>query len=74
MPERMKFAANMSRTYLHLSARRRVRERLTVPVLPFSAIAEAGAGMVRGEKGEKQAMAEHPSAQRRGGTDLRAPT
>jgi hypothetical protein len=49
------------------------RERLSVPILPFSAIDEAGAGMYRGAKREQQAMAGHPPAQRRGGTDPRAP-
>lgn len=33
------------------------RQRLTVPVLPFSAIDVAGAGMYKGEKRAKQAMA-----------------
>lgn len=32
------------------------RERLTVPILPFSAIDEAGAGMYKGAAREKQAM------------------
>jgi hypothetical protein len=49
------------------------RERLTVPVLPYSAIAEAGAGMYRGEPRGKQAMAGHPPEQRRCSADRRAP-
>ncbi|MBO0757003.1 MAG: hypothetical protein J2P54_14170, partial [Bradyrhizobiaceae bacterium] len=49
------------------------RERLTVPILPFSTIDEIGAGMYRGEKRDKQAMAGNPLAQRRGSTDHRAP-
>lgn len=55
---------------------REARDRLTVPVLPFSKIAELGAGMYRGEKilRAKQAMAEDPSAQRQGGTDPHAPS
>lgn len=48
------------------------RERLTVPVLPYSAIGEAGASMYRGER-PKQAMAGSPSAQRQGSTDPDAP-
>lgn len=55
--------------FLHADA----RDRLTVPVLPFSEIDRIGAGMYRGERREKQAMAENHLAQRRGGTDLRAP-
>jgi hypothetical protein len=49
------------------------RERLTAPILPFSTIAEMGAGMYRGEMRAKQAMAEHHSAQRRGSGDPHAP-
>lgn len=49
------------------------RARLTVPILPYSAIQAAGAGMYLGQPRDKQAMAEHPSAQRRGSTDHRAP-
>lgn len=37
------------------------RERLTVPVLPFSKIEDMGAGMYRGQKRAKQATSEHPS-------------
>ncbi|MBC8158277.1 MAG: hypothetical protein H8E94_02985 [Alphaproteobacteria bacterium] len=48
------------------------RERLTVPILPFSKIDEMGAGMYLGVKREKQAMA-GPPAQRRGSADLHAP-
>ena len=48
------------------------RERLTVPELPFSAIEEAGAGMYKGIKRGKQAMAV-PAAQRQGSTDRHAP-
>jgi hypothetical protein len=49
------------------------RERLSVPLIPFSKIAEIGAGMYRGKARGKQAMAEHPSDQRRRSTDHRAP-
>lgn len=49
------------------------KERLTVPVLPFSAIDDAGAGMYLGKARAKQAMA-GPPAQRQGGTDPHAPT
>ena len=34
----------------------KARERLTVPIIPFSRIDEMGAGMYRGEKRSKQAM------------------
>lgn len=52
------------------------RKRLTVPVLPFSRIDEAGAGMYKGEKIKraKQAMAGDHPAQRQGGTDPHAPS
>jgi hypothetical protein len=49
------------------------RERLTVPVLPFSKIEEMGAGMYRGVKRVKQAMAGDQPAQRQGSTDPHAP-
>ncbi len=50
------------------------RQRLTVPVLPFSKIDEMGAGMYKGKPTrDKQAMAEDHSAQRRGSTDRHAP-
>jgi hypothetical protein len=49
------------------------KDRLTVPILPFSAIADRGAGMYRGQARAKQAMAEHHSAQRRGSSDPHAP-
>jgi hypothetical protein len=50
------------------------RERLTVPILPFSMIDEMGAGMYKGEKRSKQATAgDHPE-QRRGSTDPDAPS
>lgn len=54
------------------------RERLTVPVLPFSRIDELGASMYRGQridpsKRPKQAMAESPSAQRPCNADPDAP-
>jgi hypothetical protein len=48
------------------------RDKLTVPELPFSKIAEIGAGMYKGVKREKQAMAP-PRVQRRGSTDPHAP-
>lgn len=48
------------------------RARLAVPEVPFSRIAELGATMYKGVRG-KQAMAEAPSAQRRGSGDLHAP-
>jgi hypothetical protein len=50
------------------------RDRLTVPILPFSTIDEIGAAMYRGQARDKQAMAGHHPAQRRGSTDHRAPT
>ena len=49
------------------------RERITVPILPFSKIDEMGAGMYRGEARVKQATAEVHSEGRRGSTDLHAP-
>jgi hypothetical protein len=49
------------------------KDRLTVPILPFSAIADRGAGMYRGQARAKQAMAEDPLAQRRGSGDPHAP-
>lgn len=48
------------------------KERLTVPVLPFSAIDDAGAGMYLGKARDKQAMA-GPPAQRRCSADRHAP-
>lgn len=38
------------------------RERLTVPILPFSRIWELGAGMYRGEKRAKQATDAFPAS------------
>lgn len=49
------------------------RQRLTVPVLPFSKIDEMGAGMYKGKPRAKQAMADIQSEQRQGGTDPHAP-
>lgn len=51
------------------------RERLTVPVIPFSKIAEMGASMYRGEKitRAKQAMDSDQESQRRRDTDPPAP-
>lgn len=49
------------------------RARLTVPVLPFSTIAEVGAGMYLGKARGKQAMTGHHPVQRRGSTDRHAP-
>lgn len=49
------------------------RNRLTVPVLPFSKIQEMGAGMYRGQARAKQAMAGNHPEQRQGGTDPHAP-
>lgn len=50
------------------------RERLTVPILPFSRIDEMGARMYKGEKRSKQATdGDHPD-QRRGSTDPDAPS
>ena len=46
--------------------------RLTVPILPFSAIDEAGAGMYKGVSRPKQAMAA-PTAQRQCNADQDAP-
>ena len=50
------------------------RDRLTVPIIPFSKIAEVGASMYLGKRilREKQAMA-RPRVQRRGSADLHAP-
>jgi hypothetical protein len=57
--------------FLNLAA----RERLTVPILPFSKIDEMGAGMYKGEKitRVKQAMTGDQPEQRRRDTDLPAP-
>jgi hypothetical protein len=55
--------------FLHPTA----RERLKVPIIPFSKIDEMGAGMYLGKARVKQAMAEHPSEQRRGSSDPHAP-
>lgn len=49
------------------------RERLRVPILPYSKIDEIGAGMYRGKARAKEAMA-GPPAQRRCDTDPRAPS
>lgn len=51
------------------------RSRLTVPVLPFSAIERAGAGMYRGKQSTrvKHAMTGDQPEQRRGSTDQPAP-
>jgi len=49
------------------------KERLTVPVLPFSKIDEMGAGMYKGKARKKQAMDDSPLSQRRRDTDLSAP-
>jgi hypothetical protein len=49
------------------------RQRLTVPILSFDKIEALGAGMYRGKKRAKQAMASSPEAQRQGGTDPHAP-
>ena len=49
------------------------KDRLTVPILPFSTIADIGAGMYRGQARAKQAMAGDPLAQRRGSGDPHAP-
>ena len=51
-----------------------VRQNLTCKEIPFSKINEMGAAMYLANKREKQAMDEHPSSQRRGSTDLHAPT
>ena len=51
------------------------RERLTVPVLPFSKISDMGASMYKGEKitRVKQAMTGDQPEQRRSDTDPPAP-
>lgn len=50
------------------------RQRLTVPILPFSKIDEMGAGMYKGQARAKQATTgDHPEG-RRGSTDPHAPT
>jgi hypothetical protein len=49
------------------------RARLTCPEIPYSEIERRGAGMYRGIARGKQAMAEAPSAQRRGSGDRHAP-
>jgi len=49
------------------------KQRLTVPVLPFSKIFELGAGMYKGKPRAKQAMTDVQSEQRQGGTDPHAP-
>lgn len=49
------------------------RERLTVPILPFSEIERRGAGMYRGKARAKQPMAGDQPAQGRGSTDPHAP-
>jgi hypothetical protein len=50
------------------------KDRLTVPILPFSEIERRGAGMYKGIKRPKQAMASDQEAQRRGSADPDAPT
>jgi hypothetical protein len=50
-----------------------VRERLTVPILPFDQIEKMGAGMYRGQTRTKQAMAGNQPEQRQGSTDPYAP-
>ncbi|WP_063791626.1 hypothetical protein [Bradyrhizobium valentinum] len=49
------------------------RARLTCPEIPYSEIERRGARMYRGIARGKQAMAEAPSAQRRGSSDHHAP-
>jgi len=49
------------------------KERLTVPILPFSEIEKRGAGMYKGIKRQKQAMAGDQPEQRRRDTDPDAP-
>lgn len=49
------------------------RERLTVPVLPFSEIERRGAGMYKGKARAKQASAPDQGEARRGRADLHAP-
>jgi len=49
------------------------RQRLTVPILPFSRIDEMGAGMYKGQARAKQAITDDQSAERQGGTDPHAP-
>lgn len=49
------------------------KDRLTVPILPFSEIERRGAGMYKGIKRDKQAMTSDQEEQRRGSTDRHAP-
>ena len=49
------------------------KDRLTVPILPFSEIEKRGAGMYKGIKRPKQAMASDQEEQRRGSADPDAP-
>lgn len=49
------------------------KERLTVPILPFSEIEKRGAGMYKGIKRQKQAMTGDQPEQRRCDTDPDAP-
>jgi len=49
------------------------KDRLTVPILPFSEIEKRGAGMYKGIKRPKQAMASDQEEQRQGSTDPDAP-
>ncbi|MFH2076738.1 MAG: hypothetical protein ABIJ57_15570 [Pseudomonadota bacterium] len=49
------------------------KDRLTVPILPFSEIERRGAGMYKGIKRPKQAMASDQEEQRRGSADPDAP-
>lgn len=51
----------------------KARDRLTVPILPFSKIDEMGAGMYKGKARVKQATTDDQSAGRRGSTDPHAP-
>ena len=46
---------------------------MTVPILPFSEIEKRGAGMYKGIKRPKQAMASDQEEQRQGSTDPDAP-
>ena len=49
------------------------KDRLTVPILPFSEIERRGAGMYKGIKRPKQAMESDQDSQRRGSADPDAP-
>lgn len=52
---------------------KKFKDKLTVPILPFSEINKIGAGMYKGKKRQKQAMDDIQSSQRQGSTDLDAP-